>query len=152
MPDLDTSVAMERAAIVAEALDAFVADLRLVDPGDIIGYIRAAQWANIADLVQSSAELSFRDDALLFGCGADFTLDWTSAPSIALDMEFRGDAISAFFTLHIHRVETTVALQHVWFAIEPDTAGAGTQALATAMARARHADHPVTEARPNWRP
>lgn len=141
MPDLATIVANQRAGLLAEVLHGTVEELRLIDPGDIIGYIRAGQWANIADLVQSSAELSFRDDTLLFGCSADFTLDWSSAPDIALDMEFRGDGVSAFFTLLLGQTDATVALHHVWFALEPPTAAAGTAVFSAALARACRTDH-----------
>ncbi len=137
MPDLITDVARQRAAILAAALGETVAELRLIDPGDIIGYIRAGQWANIADLVHSSAELYFQEDALTFACGADYALDWESCPSIALEMEFQGSAVSAFFTLVLERHEGLVALRRVWFPIEPTSAAQGTLALASALTDAR---------------
>lgn len=137
MDNLVTDLARQRAAILADALDDTVAELRLIDPGDIIAYIRAGQWANIADLVNSSAELSFREGAMTFACAADFALDWASSPSIALEMEFQGHAISAFFTLVLDRDAGMVSLRRVWFPIEPDDAAQGTLALALAVADAR---------------
>ncbi len=137
MDNLVTDVARQRAAILADALGETVAELRLIDPGDIIAYIRAGQWANIADLVESSAELAFREGAMTFACAADFMLDWGSTPSIALEMEFQGHAISAFFTLFLDRGNGMVALRHVWFPIEPEDAQTGTAALAEAVADAR---------------
>lgn len=137
MDNLVTDVARQRTAILAEALGETVAELRLIDPGDIIAYIRAGQWANIADLVDSSAELSFREGAMTFACAADFVLDWASTPSIALEMEFQGHAISAFFTLFLDRGNGMVALRRIWFPIEPESATDGTEALAKAVADAR---------------
>ncbi len=137
MPNLITDVARQRAAILAAALGETVAELRLIDPGDIIGYIRAGQWANIADLVHSSAELYFQESALTFACGADYALDWDSSPSIALEMEFHGNSISAFFTLVLDRHEGLVSLRRVWFPIEPENAAQGTLALASALTDAR---------------
>ena len=137
MDNLVTDVARQRAAILADALGDTVAELRLIDPGDIIAYIRAGQWANIADLVDSSAELSFQEGALTFACAADFALDWASGPSIALEMEFQGNAISASFTLVLERDAGLVSLRRVWFPSEPEDSTQGTQALAQAVAEAR---------------
>ncbi len=137
MDNLVTDLARQRAAILADALDDTVAELRLIDPGDIIAYIRAGQWANIADLVNSSAELFFEEGALTFACAADYALDWDSSPSISLELEFQGSSISAFFTLVLDRREGVVSLRRVWFPIEPEDASQGTQALAAALADAR---------------
>ena len=87
--------------------------------------------------MDSSAELSFREGAVTFACAADFALDWASSPSITLEMEFQGHAISAFFTLVLERDAGLVSLRRVWFPIEPDNAAQGTLALAMAVADAR---------------
>ena len=137
MPDLVTDGARQYTAILADALGETVAELRLIDPGDMIGDIRAGRWANIADLVHSSAELYFEEGALTFACAADFALDWATSPSIALEMEFQGAGISALFTLFLDRVEGMVALRHIWFPVEPRSAAEGIQALAQAVAHAR---------------
>lgn len=137
MDNLVTDVARQRAAILADALGDTVAELRLIDPGDIIAYIRAGQWANIADLVESAAELSFQEGALIFACAADYALDWASSPSIMLEMEFQRHAISAFFTLVLDRDAGLVSLRRVWFPTEPDSAAQGTLALAEAVTDAR---------------
>ena len=137
MPDFVTDNARHRAAILAEALGETVAELRLIEAADIIGDIRAARWANIADLLQSSAELYFKDGILVFSCAAAYAFDRANCPSIALEMEFQGAAVSAFFTLFLDRDEGVVALRHVWFATEPDSPAEGTRALARAVAAAR---------------
>ena len=133
MDNLVTDVARQRAAILADALGETVAELRLIDPGDIIAYIRAGQWANIADLVDSSAELSFQEGALTFACAADFALDWASGPSIALELEFQGHGISAFFSLVLERNSGSISLRNVWFPSDPANAAQGTLALAQAV-------------------
>ena len=134
-----------RADLIADALAATIAELRLVDAGDFIAYIRAGQWANIADLVDSSAELSFQDGALSFACQADFALGWDQTPSISLDLEFQSFALSAFFTLTLGRRHSAVELKSLWFAVEPDDEAEGTRLLKEALATARLA----TEA-PEW--
>lgn len=137
MLDPVTDDACRRAALLATALGETVAELRLIEPGDLIGYIRAGQWANIGDLVQSSAEMYFREGALAFACMADFVLDWASCPSVALEMEFQSPAVSVFFTLFLDRDDGTVALRRVWFPAAPVDAAAGTRCLAEALADAR---------------
>lgn len=137
MPDLVTDVARRRAAILAEALGETVAELRLIEPGDLVRYIRAGQWANIADLLHSSAELSFEEGALSFACAAAVSQDRAGDASIALEMEFQGGGLSAFFTLFLERDGGLVALRRVWFPNEPESPAAGTAALARAVADAR---------------
>ena len=132
-----TDVDRQRAALLADALSGMVAELRLIEPGDMIGYIRSGQWANIADLVQSSAELHFEEGALTFGGTADFAVDWGTPPSISLDLEFQWHALSAFFTLFLDRFDGLVELKSVWYPHEPDSTNAGTAALAKAVRSAR---------------
>ena len=137
MHDLITDVDRERAAILADALSDTVAELRLIDPGDLIGHIRAGQWAAIADLVQSASDLTLREGCLIFSCSADFKLDWATTPLIALEMELQVEAISAFFTLYLDRGDGMVAMRHVRFPVDPASPQEGTAALAQAVAEAR---------------
>ena len=126
-----------RNAILAEALSHTVAELRLIEAGDMIAYIRASQWPNIADLVQSSAELSFQDGALAFACSGDFQVSWSDPTSISLDMEFQTTTVSVFFTLTLGAHESLVEIKHVWFASTPTDDEDGTRILAQALAEAR---------------
>ncbi len=126
-----------RAAILAEALAGTVAELRLIDPGDMINYIRRGRWAEIADLVQSSSELFFTDRALSFACMADFAMDWTRPLSISLDLEFQHEDVSAFFTLHLGCDEDLVDLKTTWFASTPSDEATATRRFAQAVASAR---------------
>ncbi len=137
MLDPVTDDACRRAALLATALGETLAELRLIEPGDLIGYIRAGHWAVIGDLVQSSAEMYLRKGALDFTCMADFMLDWSSCPSVALEMEFQDPAVSVFFTLFLDRDDGAVALRRVWFPTTPVDAAEGTRWLAEALADAR---------------
>ena len=126
-----------RASLLAEAMVDVVAELRLIDVGDMIGYISAHQWATIADLVQSSTELSFRDDTLSFACMADYEVGWARAPRISLEFEFQTPAVSAFFTLILDQTSSVVDLKRVWFAAKQESDMAATCVLAEALASAR---------------
>lgn len=138
-----SDVDRQRAALLASALSEVVAELRLIEPGEIIGYISTGQWANIADLVQSSAELHFEEGALTFGGTADFSVDWATSPSISLDMEFQWHALSAFFTIFLDRYDGLIELKLVWYPNEPENANAGTAALAKAVRSARRGSSPT---------
>ncbi len=126
-----------RSDLIADALWATIADLRLVDAADLIAYIRAEQWANIADLVASSAELSFKEGVLSFGCAADFALGWDKTPSVGIELEFQNAALSAFFTLTLGRHHSAVELKTLWFAVEPVDAAESTRLLKEALDEAR---------------
>ena len=137
MPDAVLSQTAHRAAILAQALAETVEELRLIDPGDMIGYIRGAKWASLADLVQSSSELSLREGTLSFACTADFQVGWATPPSISLDLEFQTKAVSIFFTLLLGRRDSTVEIRNVWFATTPRDEENGTRVLAREIAKAR---------------
>ena len=126
-----------RAAILAAALVDTVAELRLIEVGDMVAYMRTGRWANIADLVQSSTELFFREGALSFACSGEFRVGWAEPASISLDMEFQGDAVTAFFTLTLTPVASLVEIRKVWFDTIPDDAGEGTRLFARAVRSAR---------------
>ena len=132
-----------RAALLAEAVADVAAELRLIDLGDMIGYIREEKWPTIADLVQTSTELSFRDGTLSFACMADFQVDWAKPPSISLEFEFQTSVVSAFFTLSLDQYDSVVDLKTVWFANKPDNEAAGTRLLANALRTARQPVRPM---------
>lgn len=123
--------------LVAEAVRDIIADLRLIDADDLIGYIKARQWANINDLVQSSAELFLEDGTLSFACAGEFEMDWSSTPKVSLDMEFQRDDITVFFTIRLGGVDDAVVIRDVWFASRPADEAECTAALAAALATAR---------------
>lgn len=122
-----------RSEILADALGDTIAELRLIDAGDMIAYIRAGQWANISDLVQSSAELSFQDGALTFSYSGAFHVSWGAAPSIALDMEFQTKELTAFFTLTLGPSESAVSIKKVLFAGTPPDEASATRVFAQSL-------------------
>ena len=137
VPGVDVDQTAARAAILAAALADTAAELRLIEPGDMIDYIRRARWAEIADLVQTASELTFADGSLGFACRGDFAVDWLQAPTISLDLEFAAAGVTAFLTLHLGRDEDRIELRSVFFAAPPPDEVAGTGLLAAAVAGAR---------------
>src|ERR1019366_1923067 len=95
------------------AFDSFSAELRLIDAGDFIAFIHDEKFAIIQDIVNSSVELFFKPGAVSFGWGAEFELDWNSAPVISLDMEFRHGYVWLVFKLILRALQTDVKIDYL---------------------------------------
>ncbi len=137
MHDAVSVYGLTRTAILADALSETVAELGLIELSDMVAYIQAAQWANIADLIESSAELSFIEGTLCFACSAAIQIDSGKPASISLDMEFQVSDFSVFFRLTLGACEHTVEIEHIWFAIPPSNERLATFIFARAIEGAR---------------
>ncbi len=124
-------------ALLLEALTGTVAELRLIDAGDMITFMRTGRWANVADLVQSSSEMHFADGSLVFACSGDFAVGYSEPASVSLDMEFQHEAVTAFFTLTLAPRETRVEIRKLFFASPPESEAAGARIFAQALATTR---------------
>ena len=124
-------------SLLVDALTGTVAELRLIDAGDMITFMRTSRWANIADLVQSSSEMHFTDGSLVFSCSGDFAVGYAEPASVSLDMEFQHEAVTAFFTLTLAPRETRVEIRKLFFTAPPESEDAGARIFAQALAGAR---------------
>ena len=104
-----------REVIVAAAIREVVSDLRLVDVGDYIAFVRLERFANIADLVDSSAELHFMPGTLRLGHGAEAHISWDRLPRIVLDLELRPRGVTVYFTLTMTADHAAVDVNYVAF-------------------------------------
>jgi hypothetical protein len=134
-PHDDHLLAREKA--LAHTIKEVAAELRLVDVVDFIAYIRNEQFANIEDLVNSSAELHFKPGTLTFGWAADLAVDWSAPPKIKLDMEFRHLAVSIFFCLMLEARQASVDIHCVVFDRLSQNPVENTRRLAEALEDAR---------------
>ncbi len=123
--------------IIANAMVGVATELRLADPSELILLIRGEQAANIADLVNSSSELFFKSGTLRYALSAGCDVQWDSTPIIRLDMEFRHDAVCAFFRLMIGRKRAAIDLVEVLFDDDNLDGAAKDQRLSAAIAGAR---------------
>ena len=89
----------EREAALAVAMQDVATELRLIDLLDLAAFIRLERFANLEHLVNSSAELYFRRDALRLGHSADVEIGWRRRPRLSLDMVFEQDGVKIFFRL-----------------------------------------------------
>lgn len=104
-----------REVIVADAIREVVSDLRLVDVGDYIAFIRLERLANIADLVDSSAELHFMPGTLRLGHGGEAHVAWDNPPRIVLDLELRPQGVTVYFALTMTAQHASVDVNYVAF-------------------------------------
>ena len=127
----------EREAIVFQNVRELVNDLRYVDVVDYVAFVRCELLGNIADIVNSAAELFFYPETLRFGHGGEVELGWDGPPKIALDLEFKNLGVNVYFRLVMTGEGARVDLHHLSFS-EPDAdPAANTQLLAAAFADAR---------------
>ena len=123
--------------LVADGIVDVATELRLADASELMFMIRNRQEANIADLVSSSTELYFKPGVLKYALSAGCSVDWNSAPTVALDMEFRNAPVCVFFRLMLGRARAGVELIDVIFDENGLDQAEETQRLATAIADAR---------------
>lgn len=104
-----------REITVANAIKEVVSELRLVDVGDYIAYIRLERFATIADLVDSAAELHFVPGTLKLGHGGEAHVSWSGAPRIVLDLELRPPGVTVYFALSMSARQAAVEVNYVAF-------------------------------------
>ena len=81
--------AAEREQIIADALVGFASELRLTDAAELMSMIQNDHAANLADLVNSSTELFFKNGTLRYALSASFKAPWDATPTVEIDMEYR---------------------------------------------------------------
>jgi len=113
MMNAEAAEACER--ILAENIADVAMELRLINVVDLIAFIRGQRCATIEDLVNSAAELYFKNGALRYALCADLDIAWDSFPSVSLDLEFRWRDVTAFFRLRLEAAFAGVDLQHLAF-------------------------------------
>ncbi len=123
--------------LVADGIVDVATELRLADASELMFMIRNRQDANIADLVNSSTELYFKPGVLKYALSAGCSVDWNSAPTIALDMEFRNAPVCVFFRLMLGRSRAGVEVMDILFDETGLDPAEKTQRLAAAIADAR---------------
>ena len=125
------------ATVLAESLREVTADLRTIDPVDLVSFIRFGSHGAVEDLIQSSVELYFKTGTLISSWSACVDMAWDTCPLVTLGMEFRHSAVSVFFDLVLGAHQGEVAVQAVIFEEPEPDANGGVSLLARAIADAR---------------
>ena len=101
--------------VVEGNIDGFVEELRAIDIVDLVSFIRMEHFPNLEDLINSSTELFFKTEMLVFGWAAGVDLRWDARPTVTIGMEFRHPTVSLFFNLSIGATERIVEVLGVVF-------------------------------------
>lgn len=128
---------MERERALANGVRELASELRMVEPADYVAFVRTERFANIANLVASSAELFFKPGTIIFGQSGEVELTWDEPPSVALDMEFRHLHVNVFFRLVLEARSAGVEITYLSFEGASDVPDDNTRRLIDAIADAR---------------
>lgn len=128
---------LERERALAHGVKEVASELRLIDAVDLIAYIRNEQFANIANLVNSSTELFFKAGTIRFGLSGDIDLKWGGMPSVSLDMEFHHMKVNVYFRLLLKALQAGVEITYISFEGSSSDPNENTQRLIRALSDAR---------------
>ncbi len=106
---------VSREAIVADAIKEFVTELRMVDLADYVSFIHLGHFANLADIVDSAAEMFFMPGTLRLGHGGNLDLAWSGDQKVHLDLELKPSGATVFFTLCLGDAEAGIDVNYVAF-------------------------------------
>lgn len=129
--------AYEREKALAEALREIASELRLIEAGDLVAFIRTGQLGNIRTLVNASTEMYFQPGTISFGRNAVADVSWGSAPRISLDMEFHHRLVNVFFRLVLEDGEAGVEIDYISFGGREKSPAEDTRRFIDALADAR---------------
>lgn len=126
----------ERERIVAEALRPVASELRLIDAGDFISMLKFECYGDLADLVESAAELHFQPGTVRLGIGGDYWLEWGSHPTVVLDLELRPDGVTVFARLTLEDRTAGIEINHISFEHASEDPNENTHFLAESIQKA----------------
>lgn len=127
----------ERERAIALGVRELASELRMVEPTDYVAFVHAEQFANIANIVSSAAEMFFKPGTISFGHSGDVNLRWGEPPSVMLDMEFRHRSVNVYFRLILEALQAGVEVTYVNFEEACEQPGDNTRRLFEAICDAR---------------
>ena len=83
---LHSNHSQDRENIIADALQGFLSEIRLIDVEHLISFATLQMFNHIADLVNSAAEHFFSPGFVTFGHGCAVTVGWNHAPIVSIDL------------------------------------------------------------------
>lgn len=112
---LAQDICLELEPHVAAAIASLAAELRLVDIGDYIAYLRMEQFECIADIVREASELYFTPGFIEFGMDGEASADWGTAPEVTLMLVINSARATAHVALKLCTDHAEVKLGYVNF-------------------------------------
>lgn len=128
---------LEREKALGHGIRELASELRLVEPTDYVSFVKTERFANIANLVASSAELFFKPGTIFFGHSGEVDLQWDQPPSVVLDMEFRHQRVNVYFRLVLEARRASVEITYLSFEGASNVPDDNTRRLVEAIADAR---------------
>lgn len=128
---------LDREKALADGIKEVASELRLIEAADFVAFIRTEQFANISNLVNSSAELYFKPETIKFGLSGDVDLQWGGTPSVSLDMEFHHKKVNVYFRLMLEALHARIEIDYITFDDGSSDPDRNTQRLIDAIACAR---------------
>lgn len=122
--------------MLAKSVLGLANELRIVDAGDMVGWLRCHRFGNLASLVSSSTELMFKPNTLRFSLSGDAELTWSGRMAVGLDMEFHHDCVDCYFRLHLDETCAGVDITYLSINGGPCTSPAHRERFAAALADA----------------
>ncbi len=96
--------------LLAKAMTETAAEVRMIEPVDLVANIHHERTGHVRDLVESAAELFFKPGTVSI-CGAgSVRLGWETPVAICFHMEFRNRGVGAYFRLWVSAGEIGVQL------------------------------------------
>jgi hypothetical protein len=129
----------EREELLASAVKELASELRLIEVGDLVDFIRKRQFGTIAHIVASSAELYYKPGTLLFLNSGETTLDWGRDPGVALDLKFENDGVTVYFRLFLESSSAGIQIDYLFIDDQEPIgkSGAGTRRIREAIEDAK---------------
>jgi hypothetical protein len=128
-----TTLLARREALLADAVKEFAAELLIIDPSDIIAYLRLERFAILNDLIQSSMEMYFKPGKFRFGYGGECFLTWSAPAKVSLDMEFVDADVAVQFRLLLGDSICGVSVDQISFSGSAGSAEVNTRRLEAAL-------------------
>lgn len=123
--------------ILADGLVEVASELRMVDISDYIYHIKSENYANVGDLISSSAELYFKPGTITFNWSATLRVDWKAPPAVAFDLEFKNAGVTALFSLELEDARASVDIRSITFENEHDGPAGNTERFYDAVLSAK---------------
>jgi hypothetical protein len=112
---LAQDICLELEPHVAAAIASLAAELRLVDIGDYIAYLRMERFGCIADIVRDASELYFTPGFIEFGNDGEASAEWGTAPEVTLMLVINSARAKAHVALKLCTDHAEVKLGYVNF-------------------------------------
>lgn len=115
LPSQQTELSYFHEKILADGIVDVASELRMVDISDFIFHIKSENFANVGDLINSSAELYFKPGTITFNWSATLRVDWKARPAVAFDLEFKNAGVRALFSLELEDDRASVDIRSLTF-------------------------------------